>query len=67
MSQKLYYSQMDPEWMYFETMSASFVEGIRSFLNAAMVYVANNIRSKAYIHCWWMGCVAPNKALHYVE
>ena len=35
MSLKLCYSQMDHGWMYLETMTATFVEGIDSFVKAA--------------------------------
>ena len=47
---KLCYSQMDRGWMYLDTVYAPFVEGTDSFVKAAKVYVANNVRSKGYIH-----------------
>ena len=46
MSLKLCYSQMDRGWRYMDTLSALFVDGIDSFVNAAKAYVANNVRSK---------------------
>ena len=37
--------------MYLKIMSATFVEGIDSFVKAIMVYVANNVQGQGYIHC----------------
>jgi hypothetical protein len=42
--------------MYLDTMSAPFVDGIDSFVNAAKAYVENNVRSKGYIHCPCVDC-----------
>ena len=57
MSLKLCYSQMDRGWRYMDTLSALFVDGIDSFVNAAKAYVANNVpSSKGYIHCPCVDC-----------
>jgi hypothetical protein len=56
MSLKLCYSQMDHGWMYLDTVSTPFAEGIDSFVKAAKAYVANNVRSKGYIHCPCVDC-----------
>ena len=57
MSLKLCYSQMDHGWMYLETMTVAFVEGIDSFEKAAKAYVGSNVlSSKGYIHCPCVYC-----------
>ena len=43
MSLKLCYSQMDRGWMYIETVTALFIEGIDSFVKATKAYAGNNV------------------------
>jgi hypothetical protein len=48
---------MDRGWMYMETMTATFVEGIDSFVKAAKAYVGSNVpSSKGYIHYPCVDC-----------
>jgi hypothetical protein len=42
--------------MYFEPMSAKFMEGIDSFVKAAMGYMANNVWGDGYIHFPCVDC-----------
>ena len=57
MSLKLFYSEMDHGWMYMETMTVAFVEGIDSFVKAAKAYAGNNVASsKGCIHCPCVDC-----------
>jgi glutaredoxin-related protein len=42
--------------MYLDTVSTPFAEGIDSFVKATKAYVANNVRSKGYIHCPCVDC-----------
>ena len=57
MSLKLCYSQIDRGWMYLETVTVAFVEGIDSFVKAANAYAGSNVpSSKGYIHCPCVDC-----------
>jgi hypothetical protein len=43
---------MDHGWMYLETVTAVFVEGIDSFVKATKAYAGSNVpSSKGYIYC----------------
>ena len=57
MSLKLCYSQMDRGWMYLETVTTPFMEGIDSFVKATKAYARNNVASsKGCIHCRCVDC-----------
>jgi hypothetical protein len=48
---------MDHGWMYLETVTAAFVEGIDSFVQATKAYARNNVpSSKGYIHYPCVDC-----------